>query len=64
MTSANERIYMATIQRGYGDRFVEHERYIRAPDIFRAAEIFKTDVERTDLLVVAIEEVDFEESPQ
>jgi|GEM_PF-4398415 len=55
-----DRIYMATIQHGYGDRLKEFEKHIRAPDIFRAAEIFKADCEPRNWHVVAIEEVDYE----
>lgn len=55
-----DRIYMATIQHGYGDRLKEFEKRIRAPDIFRAAEIFKADCEPRNWHVVAIEEVDYE----
>jgi len=59
-TYMEDRIYMATIQHGYGDRLKEWETHIRAPDIFRAAEIVKTDCEQRDWHVIAIEEVDYE----
>jgi hypothetical protein len=59
-TPQGEKIYMATIQHGYGDRLREFEQHIYAPDIFRAAEIFKADCEPRNQHVIAIEEVDYE----
>ncbi len=57
----NDRIFMATIQRGEGSSVREFEKHIKAVDIFSAAESLKAIYGDGHFksTVIAIEEVNF-----
>ena len=59
----NDRIFMATIQRGLGSDLREFEKHIKAVDIFAAAENLKAIYGNRHFksTVIAIEEVNFAE---